>query len=124
MEDRRESLAVIVAGYAEPMEQFIASNPGLASRFTRKIDFPNYTPAELMLILEKLCADWKIVMTPEANTRARQAISGLYERRSEGFANGRIIRTFFERILERQASRLASNDEASPNIITFEDIPH
>ena len=123
MEDRRESLAVIVAGYSEPMRRFIASNPGLESRFTRYIDFPDYDPPALIHIFENLCENYRYTLVPEAKRKVADELSEMHRRRSKDFANARTVRTLFEQSVERQAVRLAHDGTADPLVLQPEDIP-
>lgn len=106
MEDYRERLVVIVAGYETPMKHFIATNPGLASRFNRYINFPNYTPEELLEILEGFCDPVHYII----DVLARPLILNTFEREIEAqgdrFGNARYIRNLFERVIELQARRL------------------
>jgi len=105
MEDQRDELVVIVAGYSELMEQFLDSNPGLASRFTRTIEFPNYSVDELVTIATNLCSKHYYELTDDAV----EALHTYFERVPKGptFGNGRVARKLFEAIVNNQASRLA-----------------
>jgi hypothetical protein len=105
MEDQRESIVVIVAGYSELMEQFLDSNPGLASRFTRTIEFPNYSVDELVTITTNLCRKHYY----ELNEDGLQAVTEYFERvpKNGTFGNGRVARKLFEAMVNNQASRLA-----------------
>jgi probable Rubsico expression protein CbbX/Ku protein len=107
MEDHREDLVVIVAGYTEPMKVFINSNPGLKSRFSRFIAFPDYGPAELGAILQGMLEDAGYRLTAEARERALAVLAQYYDRRDETFGNARLVRNFFERTIERHADRIA-----------------
>jgi SpoVK/Ycf46/Vps4 family AAA+-type ATPase len=122
MEDKRERLAVIVAGYTEPMRRFIEANPGLQSRFTRYIHFPDYSPDELTQIFAMRCSKQHFVLASGAMERTHEIISWLHEPRDEHFGNAREMRTLFERTIERQAARLAADDAADPSILLPEDI--
>jgi stage V sporulation protein K len=108
MEDNRDRLVVIVADYPNEMKQFIASNPGLRSRFTRYIDFPDYTPAELMQIFQQQASDAGYVLSKGAQKRAAEIFQTDCENRTEGFGNGRWVRTIFERASLNLSDRLAS----------------
>jgi len=127
MENHREDLCVIVAGYTKPMHQFLSSNPGLSSRFTRFIDFPDYTPDDLNKILWSLLLDQRYSWDEAAARCMEQAVSHLTSRKSQNFGNARAIRTLYEQILERQATRLMmqAGAEAStnPRLILAEDVP-
>ncbi|MEC3980607.1 right-handed parallel beta-helix repeat-containing protein [Amycolatopsis sp. H20-H5] len=105
MEDHRDELVVIVAGYSELMEQFLASNPGVASRFTRTVEFPNYAVGELVTITTNLCRKHYYELTDDAV----QALTEYFERVPKGqtFGNGRVARKLFEAMVGNQASRLA-----------------
>jgi hypothetical protein len=105
MEDQRDELVVIVAGYSELMEQFLQSNPGLASRFTRTIEFPNYSVDELVTIATNLCRKHYYELTDDAV----EALHTYFERVPKGptFGNGRVARKLFEAMVNNQASRLA-----------------
>ena len=108
MEDHRDDLVVIVAGYDEPMERFIDSNPGLESRFNRYMYFPDYTGAELMEIYRGRCEKSGYVLTPEAEEYAVQYFEQLYENRGPNFGNGRDVRNRFEDMVVRQADRVSN----------------
>ncbi|WKU05350.1 right-handed parallel beta-helix repeat-containing protein [Micromonospora sp. HUAS LYJ1] len=105
MEDHRDELVVIVAGYSELMEKFLESNPGLASRFTRTVDFPNYSVDELVTIATNLCRKHYYELTDDAV----EGLRTYFERVPKGstFGNGRVARKLFEAIVNNQASRLA-----------------
>jgi SpoVK/Ycf46/Vps4 family AAA+-type ATPase len=122
MEDKRNRLAVIVAGYTEPMMRALASNPGLQSRFTRYIAFPDYNPVELAEIFFGLCARDQLTATPEAVEKVRVATQTLYDHRGKHFGNARDVRTLYEQTLERQARRLAQQPSAHPSVVLPEDI--
>ncbi|MDI5942174.1 AAA family ATPase, partial [Micromonospora sp. DH15] len=106
MEDHRDELVVIVAGYSELMGRFLDSNPGLASRFTRTVEFPNYSVDELVTITSNLCAKHYYELTDDAH----DAVTRYFERVPKGptFGNGRVARTLFEAMINNQASRLAA----------------
>jgi Holliday junction resolvasome RuvABC ATP-dependent DNA helicase subunit len=105
MEDHRDDVVVIVAGYPADMARFIGSNPGLSSRFTRTLLFEDYTSLELVAIVEYQAREHQYEVTP----RAREELARLFERmpREEGFGNGRSARQVFQQMTERQAHRLA-----------------
>ena len=107
MEDNRDKLVVIVAGYPEEMKEFISSNPGLRSRFTRYIDFPDYSPAELMQIFQQQASDAGYVLSESAHRRDVAIFEDGYENRGAGFGNGRWVRTVFERASLNLSDRIA-----------------
>lgn len=104
MEDHRERLVVIVAGYPDLMEQFLESNPGLRSRFAREITFPDYANDELVAIIRQHATDADYLIEPDADATLTQLFDRA--RRSTGFGNARHARTLFERATQRQALRL------------------
>ena len=108
MEDNRENLVVIAAGYPDEMKQFIGSNPGLRSRFTRYLSFPDYTPEEMLQIFESQISDGGYMLNEQARNRAREIFQLVYENRGEGFGNGRWVRTVFERASLNLSNRIAS----------------
>ena len=105
MEDFRHRLVVIVAGYPRPMERFLDSNPGLRSRFSREIVFPDYTTDELLAITRRFAAESEYLLTESAEAALRRTFDGA--QRGEGFGNARYARTIFEQALNAQALRLA-----------------
>ena len=125
MEDRRDRLVVIVAGYPGPMKEFMAANPGLRSRFSRQIDFPDYSAAELLQIFTNLCRREGLSLALGAEEAAEAAIDRLLadRGRSESFGNARDVRTLFERTMTHQARRLATDLSADPIQVTALDIP-
>ena len=118
MEDNRDSLVVIVAGYPDEMKNFIAANPGLRSRFTRYIEFPDYTPAELMQIFEQQASDAAYVLSPEARSRAFAILAAGHAQRTQGFGNGRWVRTMFERASLNLANRIANSKQITRHGLT------
>ncbi|GAA2165142.1 ATPase family protein associated with various cellular activities (AAA) [Humibacillus xanthopallidus] len=109
MEDRREELVVIVAGYPDPMVRFIGQNPGLASRFTTTIEFDDYTDEELLAILDSIAAGSDYELTPEARTRVGHILQATP--RTSAFGNGRFSRNLFEQAVGRHAWRLKDATE-------------
>ncbi|MFJ1840879.1 right-handed parallel beta-helix repeat-containing protein [Streptomyces sp. NPDC088146] len=123
MEDHREDVVVVAAGYPKEMTDFLASNPGLASRFTRSVEFADYTSEELVTIVERMCSAHRYELAPEA----RSALHTHFERmpRDAGFGNGRTARKVFEEIVDRQASRLAARGDVGERdlaLLTTEDV--
>ncbi len=108
MEDHRDDLVVIVAGYDEPMEKFISSNPGLQSRFNKYMYFPDYNGEELMAMFRSRCKKNGYVLTEEADEFALALFCDMYENRDDNFGNGRDVRNRFEDVVSRQANRLAA----------------
>ena len=121
MEDNRDDLIVIVAGYTEPMNRFINSNPGLRSRFNKYLFFPDYQPDELTEIFRRMCASNGYEVSPEAEAAIKERFAQMYENRDETFGNGRAVRNIFEKAVIKQASRLAGAESPSDTqIITLE----
>jgi SpoVK/Ycf46/Vps4 family AAA+-type ATPase len=108
MEDDRADLVVVVAGYPAPMRTFLDSNPGLRSRFTKTIEFPDYTDDELVAIFESLSEASHYRLAEDA----RPAVKAWFAAQPRGasFGNGRLARTLFEACVTRQASRLVELD--------------
>ncbi len=107
MEDHRDDLIVIVAGYDELMGRFIHSNPGLESRFNRFLHFDDYTTDELLSMFKMRCDKGKYTLSEEAEEAAKRRLEA---ENGPTFANGRGVRNLFERVLVRQAGRLASQE--------------
>lgn len=107
MEDHRDDLIVIVAGYRKPMEAFLDSNPGLRSRFNKFIDFPDYQPQELLEIYQGMCEKHGLRSSAGSLKLMLAVFAKLYQARDETFANGRLVRNFYEKIITCQANRLA-----------------
>lgn len=107
MEDNRERLIVIVAGYPEEMARFISSNPGLHSRFTRFIEFPDYTPQELCRIFAIMCRKNGLTLAPALREKVLHHFTWLHANRDENFGNARLVRNTFEAVINAQATRLA-----------------
>lgn len=124
MEDHREAVVVIVAGYTAEMERFLSVNPGVASRFSRTITFSDYVPDELLRIVEQQAEDHEYRLadgTPEALRTYFTALP-----KGPAFGNGRTARQTFESMVERHAGRVAVIAEASTDDLTLlypEDLP-
>jgi SpoVK/Ycf46/Vps4 family AAA+-type ATPase len=113
MEDYRDQLVVIVAGYREPMNVFINSNPGFRSRFNHFIDFADYNPDELLAIFNAFSQDTEYLIEAAALTALLQELTQLY-RDGRTTDNGRFVRNVFQRCVEVQAQRVAHSDKKSP----------
>lgn len=118
MEDKRESFVVIVAGYSEPMERFLESNPGLKSRFNKNILFEDYSRSELISILKSFCAQNDMVLTAEAEHNIDRYLEWLISNKPDNFANGREMRNLFETMYSNQANRLADELDISDDALT------
>jgi stage V sporulation protein K len=124
MEDYRHRLVVIVAGYPVLMRRFLESNPGLHSRFSREITFPDYTTDELLAISQKFATDAEYRFDEGALEALRVVLDNA--KRGERFGNARFARTLFEQALNAQALRLQARlDEIGPDelsCLTAEDV--
>lgn len=107
MEDHRDDLVVIVAGYPDLMKNFINSNPGLKSRFNKYIYFPDYNVQELTAIFRSLCEKYDYKLDEEAEKLVEERIQKLECEKDENFANARSVRNLFENIITNQATRVA-----------------
>ncbi len=126
MEDHRDRLVVIVAGYTDEMTTFIESNPGLESRFNRYFYFNHYKPEELLAIFEKIASKSHFKLAAGTGEKLQNLFVDLYENRDKTFGNARLVRNLFEKSLERQANRLAVLSSLSDELLTTllpEDIP-
>ena len=125
MEDHRDDLVVIVAGYTAPMEKFINSNPGLKSRFNKYIEFPDYTTDELEQIFYMNCEKYDYVVEEEVKHQIRSLIVLRKLQQLENFANAREVRNMFEEIITNQARRVAAMENPTQEDmmkITLEDL--
>ncbi|MEO5632596.1 AAA family ATPase [Gaiella sp.] len=106
MENDRDRFVVIAAGYPVEMEAFLATNPGLASRFSRTIEFPSYTPSELMQIFVSMVADGDYTLTREASEATQALLEREWAARDSSFGNARLVRNLVEESIQRQSVRL------------------
>lgn len=125
MEDNRDSLVVIVAGYTDEMQRFVDSNPGLKSRFTRYINFPDYSSQELFDIFMSRMNKYSYKFDPDAEKFLRQNLTETVAHKTRNFGNGRYVRNLFEKTITNQANRLGKKKDATPeelSQITLSDI--
>lgn len=113
MEDHRDDLVVIVAGYTAQMEQLLQSNPGLASRFNRYLHFPDYTPAELVQILQNFCSTHSYVLDPGLLPGLKLVLGREIQRQRDHFGNARHMRNLFEKTIEAHAQRVCAMPQVS-----------
>lgn len=113
MEDDRERLVVILAGYPDEMQKLLRSNPGLSSRFSRKLEFVDYTPLELARIFGLMTDKNHYRLDADARGKVILGLTHLYERRDRHFGNGRTSRNLFEHAIREQANRIAAMAELS-----------
>ena len=107
MEDFRDRIVVIAAGYPTPMRAFIESNPGLQSRFTRHLDFEDYTPDDAWMIFEQFARTGGYLISPYAEEAIKLILQQRYDCRDDKFGNAREVRNLFEDVVRHRASRLA-----------------
>jgi len=125
MEDDRNRLVVILAGYPREMETLLRSNPGLSSRFSRHLEFIDFTPLELSQIVGLMCKKNRYELRSLARAKVIVGLDHLYQCRSRHFGNGRTSRNTFEHAIRRMANRIASITDLSIEQLTtleFEDI--
>ena len=108
MEDDRNRLVVIIAGYTNEIKKFVNSNPGLSSRFNRYIEFPDYSEDELAEIFKTLLSKYDYSMNYDAEVAMKKCIATAIQNKDSRFGNGRYVRNLFEKVIEKQANRLAS----------------
>src|SRR5690606_2991185 len=116
MEDHRDDIVVIVAGYTNDMRTLMAANPGLSSRFSRTVEFADYSSAEMVTIVEGLCSANHYSLEFETVAALHNYFTELP--RDENFGNGRTARKVFEEMLGRQAYRLGSAEEVDALTLT------
>jgi len=118
MEDDRDRLIVIVAGYPKLMERFLNSNPGLRSRFTRFVEFPDYSAQELCRIFTLMCRRNGLRISPGLREKLLHHFLQLCRNRGPAFGNARLSRNLFEAVTNAQASRLARSGQFEPQSLT------
>jgi SpoVK/Ycf46/Vps4 family AAA+-type ATPase len=126
MEDHRDDLIVIAAGYEDRMAGFLSSNPGLQSRFNKFVRFPDYSADELVEILRRMAASNRYELSGGASDKAAQILGAAHTARDVNFGNARLVRNLFEQSLALQANRLAALENPSTEalcLLVAEDIP-
>jgi SpoVK/Ycf46/Vps4 family AAA+-type ATPase len=126
LEDYRDDLVVIVAGYTEPMKKFFDSNPGLKSRFNTYIEFEDYNAENLLQILNSMCIKADYVLEPALALKIEEGISRILVQKDNLFSNGRYVRNLFESLVMNHARRVSTLN--SPNLadlktLNKDDIP-
>ncbi len=120
MEDNRNRLVVILAGYNTEMEEFINSNPGLKSRFSRYINFSNYSANELHEIFSSLCKEHDYKLSSDADETIKKHFDLVINSNETNFGNGRYVRNIFETIIERHSNRLVNiSIPSDEDMVTF-----
>ncbi len=118
MEDHRDELVVIVAGYDDLMHKFIDSNPGLSSRFNKYFNFPDYDGEALLKILQRFCDSNGYTLAEDILPTLREKFNEMYEHREKHFGNARTIRNLFEHAINDQADRLATDEDITDEELT------
>jgi SpoVK/Ycf46/Vps4 family AAA+-type ATPase len=121
IEDRRDRIVVVMAGYPDEMDELIGSNPGLRSRFPKVIFFPDYSTDELLAIIDSLGDKGGYHLDPGARARARLWLDAVAH--DKGFGNGRTARNLFEHAVAIQATRLVAVERPTDDELTADDIP-
>jgi len=122
MEDHRDDLVVIVAGYTREMDAFLETNPGLRSRFNRYIHFDDYTGEDLLNIYQFMCASNGYTSTQIAAHQLKSHFAKLYAERDHTFGNARTVRNVFETILQHQAARVVTIHQPTADDLSFIDL--
>lgn len=125
MEDDRDRLVVIVAGYTDEMKNFINSNPGLSSRFNRYIEFPDYSASDLFEIFRRLSDKQKLELSRDFEKALKALLERIVEKADRSFGNGRGVRNLYEKTLINQANRLAQKEYGVADLMVLlpEDLP-
>lgn len=118
MEDDRDRLVVILAGYSDDMKRFIDSNPGLQSRFNRYIEFPDYSAEELYQIFESSTKKYEYKLTDDATAILKGVLEKAVIGKDKNFGNGRFVRNLFEKVVENQANRISSVADISADSLS------
>ncbi len=118
MEDSRDRLVLILAGYPEPMRHLIQSNPGMSSRFNTKIMFDDYAPIDLGRICARMCATNQYELPAETRAKLLLGFQWLYTRRDQHFGNGRLVRNVFEDSVRRLANRVVDVAPVTRRLLT------
>ena len=125
MEDNRDNLIVIVAGYTDLMDRFLDSNPGLRSRFSKKIEFPDYSETELLEIFQHMCESNNYKLSDDARSTALTSFKSMVSNKGKDFGNARDVRNYFEKAVSRQASRIvkiSSPTKEDIELLTADDL--
>jgi Holliday junction resolvasome RuvABC ATP-dependent DNA helicase subunit len=118
MEDCRDDLVIIAAGYTNRMSKFLESNPGLRSRFPRVVTFPDYSAEELEEIFRREADRNQYRIDDGAIPALKEAVAGLWHSRGPDFANAREVRNLFERVVEMQANRISQSASITTGLLT------
>lgn len=119
LEDYRDDLVVIVAGYTEPMNKFFDSNPGLKSRFNTFIEFGDYSSEELLSILVCLCKKNDYILSDEVSSKIKKYLNAQIEHKTENFSNGRLMRNIYDDLVMNHAKRVVSLDNPTREALSM-----
>lgn len=117
MEDNRDNLVVIVAGYTDLMEQFLDSNPGLRSRFNKFMKFNDYTAEQLLDITKGMAKKQDYILSEDAKKKILEHFQKVLQNKPDNFANARDARNYLEKAIARQAGRIVNINNADNNTI-------
>ena len=123
MEDNRDRLVVILAGYSKEMKEFIESNSGLRSRFVRYIDFPDYNSEELLQIMEYNVDSGGYKLEEAAIPALKEAFDSITSSGDKNYGNGRYVRNLYEESLKSQANRVAALSDITDDDLTIITLP-
>ena len=118
MEDNRDDLIVVVAGYTDKMSAFLQTNPGLRSRFNKYLEFEDYTPEQLVEIFGLFCNESNYKLNSSSNNYLTRVFCNLYEGRNETFGNGRLARNLYEMTINNQANRIVMLPHVDDEILS------
>lgn len=118
MEDDRDRLVLILAGYPEPMQRLVQSNPGMSSRFNTRIVFDDYAPVDLSRICARMCATNQYELPAATRAKLLLGFQWLFARRDQHFGNGRLVRNVFEHSVRRLANRVADTVPVTRELLT------
>ena len=118
MEDNRDDLIVVVAGYTDKMSAFLQTNPGLRSRFNKYLEFEDYTPEQLVEIFELFCTNGGYKLALSTHDDLTRLFSVLYETRDDTFGNGRLARNLYEMTINNQANRIVMLPNVDDEILS------
>ena len=123
IENERERLCVIAAGYSEPMARLFTVDPGWKSRFTSQIQFEDYEPQDMEQIMRLMCNQREFTLHPALEEKLQPILTRLRNIEGRDFANGRSVRNFLDNMVRHLNERLATNEEADPYQLTLADVP-
>ena len=126
IEDNRDDLVVIAAGYPALMQEFMEANPGLRSRFPITVEFPDYSADDLLKIFRKYCSDNSFDMSAVILERVKATFKAEVVKKKRNFGNARMVRNYFDKMIMNHANRLVRNnmlDAENITVITIDDLP-